>query len=438
MHRKSFFGLSAFQFLAYFRRGLFYSFLPIYLHFFLGLSITESTFYVTFAMISSSIGQSFIWGRVSDRLKNRKYMIFVAELIAALGHILVWILHRIAYTYSPFYAAWTIIIGLTIIEFFWSASNVAWFAMISDIVAQDQRSSIMGTLSGIGGFGRIFGVIMAAVFLSAGGFRGGGFFYGYLFIITAIVISCTAIIIISTISDSDLTFRYETPTPKASSADTDELNESKIIDDEESHFDKRFFYIFLVVLVFINFGRNGVNVIQDFFLIAKFNVSDANLGVFETLRAIFSIIAGFSTPYLVKRFNDWKIFLISPVMVILCFIGFIFSPIMYLAFVFGAMIWIAQVTITASAYGIISTKIPSKVRGKYFGYYNAVFFLSFGMGATLVTGPISDILIYNHFSSVLAYSYAYLGAAILVVIGLVIGVRLFIQTIHKSSPLEAY
>ena len=145
MKRKSFSGLGAFQFLAYFRRGLFYSFLPIYLHFFLGLSITASSFFVTFSMISSSIGQSFLWGRVADRILNRKKIIFVAELIAAFGHILVWILHRVAYNYSPFYAAWTIILGLTCIEFFWSASNVAWSALISDIVIQEQRSSVMGT-----------------------------------------------------------------------------------------------------------------------------------------------------------------------------------------------------------------------------------------------------------------------------------------------------
>ena len=423
MKQKSYLGLSAFQFLAYFRRGLFYSFLPIYLHFFLGLSITESTFYVTFAMISSSIGQSLVWGRISDRLYNRKIMIFTAEIIAAIGHILVWYLHLIAFTYSPIYAAWTIILGLTFIEFFWSASNVAWAALISDIFAQEKRSSIMGTLSGIGGFGRIFGVIAAAVFLSAGGFRGGGFYYGYLFIITAVVISATAIIIMLTISDKDLTYRDE---------QIIELNSNGDKSKKNFYFDLTFFIVFLITLAFINFGRNSVNVIQDFFLIAKFNVNDANLGIFESLRAALSIIAGFSTPLLIKKFGDWKVFLISPIIVIFCFVGFIFSPIMDMTFFFGAMIWTAQVTITASAYGIISSKVPSKLRGKYFGYYNAVFFLSFGAGATLVTGPISDYLISIQFSQVLAYSYAYLGAAILIVFGLILGFRLFFQSSEEN------
>ena len=158
----------------------------------------------------------------------------------------------------------------------------------------------MCTLSCIGGFGRIFGVITAAAFLSAGGLRyGGGFFYGYLFIITAIVISCTAIIIIFTISDSDLIFRYEGFVPENNSnpsQNSEEITKS----NNKISFDSKFFYIFLIVLIFVNFGRNGVNLIQDFFLIAKFKVTDVELGEFETLRAIFSIIAGFSTPLLIK------------------------------------------------------------------------------------------------------------------------------------------
>ena len=102
------------------------------------------------------------------------------------------------------------------------------------------------------------------------------------------------------------------------------------------------------------------------------------------------------------------------------------------------MIWIAQVTISSSAYGIISSKIPSKVRGKYLGYYNAVFFLSFGMGGTLITGPISDILIFEHIGKVLAYSYAYLGAVIVIIIGSIIGIKLFYQSRKVTIDSTVY
>ena len=429
MVNKSFIGLSTFQFLAYFRRGLFYSFLSIYLYYFLGLSITFSSFFVTFSMIASSIGQAFIWGRLSDRLFNRKIMVFLSELIAGIGHIIVWILHRVAYQYSPIYAAWTIIIGLTCIEVFWSASNVAWSALISDIISKEERSSVMGNLSGIGGLGRIFGVVSATIFLSFGGFRGGGFFYGYLFIITAVVISITALIILFTISDSDLKYRYESIEEKN--------DDSSIIPKSKINFDVKFFVIFLSALVFINFGRNAVNIIQDYFVIDKFAVSDSNLGIFEVMRSIFIIIAGFSTPFLIKKLGDWKVFLLSPIFVIFCFIGFIISPLMELAFFFGSMLWIAQVTIDASSYGIIASKIPSQLRGKYFGYYNTVFFLSWGMGTTLITGPISDHLISADFNSIYAYTVSYIAAAILVIIGLGIAIFLFLST-KKSKNSVVY
>ena len=111
---------------------------------------------------------------------------------------------------------------------------------------------------------------------------------------------------------------------------------------------------------------------------------------------------------------------------------------MEITFLFGAMVWTAQITITASAYGIVSSKIPSRLRGKYFGYYNAVFFLSFGMGTTLVTGPISDTLISINFNAVLAYSFAYLGAALLIIIGLAIGLKLYINSIKSFVISKVY
>ena len=371
-------------------------------------------------MIASSFGQAFIWGNLSDKLFYRKLLVFISEMIACFGHIIVWLLHLWAFTYSRLFAAWVIIIGLTVIELFWSASNVAWSALISDIVSKQDRSSVMGTLSGIGGFGRVFGVIAAAAFLSAGGFRGGGFYYGYLFIITAIVIFLTAIIIMLTINDSDLNYRYETQNDMSINSSSDS--------NSKDQFDLKFFIIFLITLVFINFGRNAVNLIQDLYLIEKFTVSDADLGIFETLRSVFIIIAGFSTPLIVKKLGDWKIFLWSPILVIFCLFGFILSPTMDQAFLFGSLLWIAQVTIDASSYGIIASKIPSKLRVTYFGYYIMVFFLSWGMGTTLVTGPISDYLISQSFSKIYAYTVSYVASVVLVIIGLIIGLYLYFQS----------
>ena len=64
--------------------------------------------------------------------------------------------------------------------------------------------------------------------------------------------------------------------------------------------------------------------------------------------------------------------------------------------------------------------------------------ICFGMGTTLITGPISDILISMSFGSVLAYSFAYLGAALLIIVGLIIGIRLFINSVKKPMISKVY
>ncbi|HUX38754.1 MAG TPA: hypothetical protein VMV44_12710, partial [Rectinemataceae bacterium] len=73
------FGLSTFQALAMFRRGVFYTFLGIYLRAFLGLSVTETTLFETLPMILNILFQNFVWGRITDRFQRRKSLIIAGE-----------------------------------------------------------------------------------------------------------------------------------------------------------------------------------------------------------------------------------------------------------------------------------------------------------------------------------------------------------------------
>ncbi|MBW1695719.1 MAG: MFS transporter [Deltaproteobacteria bacterium] len=77
-----FFGISSFQVLVWFRRGLFYSFLSIYLRHFLGLSVTETTLFATLPMIINILCQTFIWGTVSDMYQLRRTLIITGEVLA--------------------------------------------------------------------------------------------------------------------------------------------------------------------------------------------------------------------------------------------------------------------------------------------------------------------------------------------------------------------
>ena len=78
-------GLSSFQFMAMARRGLFYTFLALYLRVKLGLSVTETTLLASLTMIANSTSQTLVWGKVSDKYQARTSLVVIGETIAALG-----------------------------------------------------------------------------------------------------------------------------------------------------------------------------------------------------------------------------------------------------------------------------------------------------------------------------------------------------------------
>lgn len=115
-------GLSSFQMLAMFRRGLFYTYLSIYFSDFLGLSVTITTLYATLPMVASIIFQNFVWGPISDKLQRRRTLIILGEILAGIGTLSVWFIHSIFN--NLLIAGIVIISGLTVIEMFWSMSNI--------------------------------------------------------------------------------------------------------------------------------------------------------------------------------------------------------------------------------------------------------------------------------------------------------------------------
>lgn len=128
-----------------FRRGLFYSYLSIYLKFFLGLSVTQTTLMATLPMFMNTFFQMFVWGRLSDKYQLRKTLIVIGEVIAALLTIIEWYLHYISKT--KLIAGFVIIGAAAVIEIFWSMSNVGWSAMISDFYPENIRTEIQAKLA---------------------------------------------------------------------------------------------------------------------------------------------------------------------------------------------------------------------------------------------------------------------------------------------------
>ncbi len=395
-------GISSFQFLAMFRRGLFYTYLSIYLRDFLHLSVWQTTLYATLPMIMSVIFQNFAWGPLSDKLQKRRSFILLGEVLAGIGTTLVWFIHSIFIDF--FVAGFVIIIGLSCIEIFWSMSNIGWSALISDLYPLKKRSKIMGELTSIGGIGRIIGISIGGYLYDSGfGFRNGPLFF-----------IASLIMFLSTIP------MFFTPEGGIKISRDPILEENNVSNNHTNY--KTIFIIFIVALIFVNFGRNSIATIYSQYLILDggFNVDSILLSYIANTRSVAVLIIGVSAGGLSKRFGDSKTFILGILFAILALLITGLTPELLFIFIGSFLIGTAEVIISASSYTIASNLIPPKIRGKLFGVYNATFFLSWGLACTLISGPLIDFLINQGINEVLAYQSAFIVGALITSIGLII------------------
>jgi MFS family permease len=91
----------------------------------------------------------------------------------------------------------------------------------------------------------------------------------------------------------------------------------------------------------------------------------------------------------------------------------------------------SEVIIFANSYTIASILIPPRSRARLFGYFNATFFLSWGLAGTLISGPLVDALITSGKSQIFAYKISYVVASTITAIGLVLLMALFFILIPR-------
>ena len=397
-------GLSSFQMLAMFRRGLFYTYLSIYLREFLLLSVTMTTLYASIPMVMSVIFQNFVWGPISDKFQRRRTLIICGELLAGIGTLTVWGIHVM---FNEFIiAGWVIIIGLSLVEMFWSMSNIGWSALISDLYPSKKRSKIMGQLTSLGGFGRIFGILIGGILYDYGfGFRNGPLF-----------IVASSVMFLSTIPM--LIFSPE------GGIDIEKQQDSNSIELNNNNNQKSIliFVIFIIALTFINFGRNSIAIpySQYLSLDSGFNVDSVMLSFIANSRSVAVMIIGFTAGFLSKKFGHSRTLILGTSIGIIALIITATTIFLQIIFIGSFLIGVAEVIIYASSYAIASDLIPAKMRAKLFAVYNTTFFLSWGSASTLITGPLIDFLINQGTSEILAYQMGFIIAAIICLIGLLI------------------
>ena len=402
--------LSSFQALAMFRRGLFYSYLSIYLRYFLGLTVTETTLFATFPMILNILFQTFVWGAISDRFQRRRTLVVIGEISASIGTFCVWYLHTMPETKHT--SGYVVIIGLSLVEIFWSMSNVGWSALLSDLYPERRRAGIRGTISSLGALGNLLGVWTGGLAYDGLShfYDGWGFYEGPLFFIASGIMAISTIPMLF-LPEGGVHLQAEPRTAE------DPLH---LRPDRGSGFSiSREFLVFLIAMTFINFGRNSIALLRSQYLVLDegFDLSSRFLSYVLSMGSLGVFIFGISLRELTKRIKDETLLIIGTAISISYLLGFALArnlPTIFLSSLLGG---VAQVTILATSYAYASKLIPPERRGKQFALFNATFFLSWGIPATLIVGPLVDKLIRLGFSGIFSYKMAFFTAAVLVIAG---------------------
>jgi MFS family permease len=199
------------------------------------------------------------------------------------------------------------------------------------------------------------------------------------------------------------------------------------------------YLIFIAALVFINFGRNSIAIITALFIEdpTGFNATGGEIALYSNVRSIANMIAGLMVGSVVAKTDDNKVMVSGIMLSIVGISWLIVAPTFTLALLASFLRGASEVIISASSYSIVARMAPEEYRGRLFAYYNTTFFLSWGIAATLIAGPIADILIGQGLTNADAYRGSFLAAIVLIVIGIVILIQSFRYSKRNSLVTKA-
>lgn len=408
VRRGAFINLSLFQFITFVRRGVFYTFMINYL-FDLMQTVTYTTLLGTLNMFASALGQNFLWGRIADKYKLRAKLIIMGESIAAMAYALVYIVHKsLLGAQANFSAGLSLIFGLSLLEFFWSMSDVGWAALLTDATTTRTRGKVVGLLNFIASVGRMTGITFAGfLYVGGEGFRQGTIFY----VVIAMLITTTAIMWITA-------RKFKDAAPKEKT-EMETVYSTSIVASKNSGV----YMWFLASLVIIVIGITCIN--QVFLLFLKLedglNASDPEMSFILTTWTLGGMLASLSSGWLADKFGRIK----------LLFIGFtlgILTPLLYgtpstfetMAVVYGLNgvgFWIIQTV----GFAFAGDLILEEKRGRLLSRYNTVMALSWGPAGLFVGGPLADFQTQRlGVSQYVAYANTFYVSAAIVTLGTVL------------------
>ena len=410
------------------RRGLFYTFLALYLRVVLGLSVTATTLLASLTMITNSVSQTFVWGKISDKYQARASLIVIGETIAAVGYILIYFLHvYLLGIHETTTAAYSIIFGLSLLEFFWSMSNLGWSALMSDLTTIKERGRLVGAISSIGGVGRIVGISVSAVLYDLGG-EAAGFKNGTLFFFAAGIMLASAVLVWFGTRRPEQAFKERSPSRVTIKKDV----------PSRSHFDSRAFYWFLASIFIVGIG--AYSILQIFVLYLELDspigATSFEISMVRNSASIATIIFSLLAGPLADRIGRKLALGIGLALAIV-------TPLLYLSaqnvaqmIIINSLSGVYRALISTCGYLLAADLIPVELRGRLFGQYNAITYVSFGLAGTFVGGPIADFLIQTGTTEAIAYVATFQVASIISLIGTLMffaKVKGTTRTIHKTE-----
>ena len=408
--RKTYFNLGVFQFLTFLRRGVFYTFMITYLNALMG-TVTLTAALGTLNMIGSSLGQNFFWGRICDKYKVRAQLIVAGEIIAAFTYMIVFLIHRsLRAAGNDFNAGLAIIFGLSILEFFWSMSDVGWAALLTDITTPAIRGRVIGTLNFVASAGRMVGILYSGFLFDKGeGFRNGTIFY---------------IVIIMLLAGATL-MAFTSRRMKARSEGACETIEAPPVDEETNkpnQQNEKVYRMFLLSLIVIVLGAASINQIFLLFLQVPngLNFTDSQMTLVVSAWTVGGMIASLTTGRLSDKFGRAKALLLGLSLAVVTPLFYnLATSVPLMAFIYG-LNGVSFWTIQTVGFVFAGDLIPKDRRGRLLGRFNTVIALSWGPAGILIDGPFADLQVRRFgLSPYTAYVNAFYASSIIVLVGAV-------------------
>lgn len=403
-----FVNLSLFQFLSFVRRGIFYTFMINYLYKLMPF-VTLTTLLGTLNMIASALGQNLLWGKISDRYKFRTKLIIAGESIAAIAYFIVFLVHRsLLDMQANFVAGLSLVLGLSMLEFFWSMSDVGWAALLTDVTTSKTRGGIVGALNFIASLGRMIGIFFAGFLYNDGeGFRQGTIFY----VVIVMLFTSATIMWITSKSTEKIHIKAE----KATINNT--LEKSPVSDNE------KIYKWFLISLIIIIIGAACINQIFLLFLELPegFNAGSPERSLILTAWTLGGMLTSLLCGWLADRIGRVKVLFIGLSLAILTplIYGLAFN-VLTMALIYG-LNGVAFWTIQTVGFAFVGDIIAEDRRGRLFSRYNTVMALSWGPAGFLIGGPLADTQIQNFgIPRYTAFANTFYISSIIVAIGTIV------------------